>query len=321
MRGECVLYNRDLPHRQVTAWLSAALIPTVIQLTSGASWLSVLIACIVSLLCIWIRWAFGEEPKGKMATILQWAFLTVVLGMSCKASAQSWPGGSATAVGIILLLLALWSVSKGISASASVGCVLFWFVLLLYMIILGAGVKDVQIEWLKPTKSDVDPFASVLLLTPAAGAIQLSKKETPKHRLLLIGVFCTIAAAVTSGVLSAQVAERKDYAFYEMTRSLNLLGQARRFEAVLSAAMTAGWFSLLSFYLAMCAKLAEKLRPGSGKVGSVAASLIAAVFVLFNLHIPELILLVLGAVFWVLLPLLTQGLVIIKKSQKNKNNA
>lgn len=312
------MYNHDLPQRQLTAWLCAALIPTVIQLTAGTSWLNVLLACSLSLLCIWARWGLGAEPKGKTAIFLQWAFLTLILGMTCKAAAQSWPSGSTPAVGIILLLLALWSVSKGVSASARVGAALFWVVLLLYMIILGAGVKDIRPEWLLPAQSDVDPFGCVLLLTPAVGAIHIYKKETPKARLLLIGVFCTAASLVTVGVLSAKVSQVRDHAFYEMTRSLNLLGQARRFEAVLSAAVTAGWFSLLSFYLATCAKLAEKLRPGTGKKGSIVAVLIAAVFLLCNLHIPKLPVLVLSAVFWVFQPLLTQGLVVVKKMQKNE---
>ena len=308
------MYNHKLPHSQLTAWLAAALIPTVIQLTSGASWLSVLLACVLSLLCIWIRWAFGTELKGKLLIILQWTLLTAVLATTCQASTQSWPRGSHPAVGMILLVLALWSVWKGTSASARVGCVLFWFVLLLYLVLFGAGVKDVRLEWLVPSKGDVDAFGCILLLTPAAAAIHLDKKESPKPRMLLIGAFCTLAAVVTAGVLSPRVAAGKDNAFYEMTRSLNLLGQARRFEAVLSAGMTAGWFSLLCLYLTLCAYLAEKLRPGIGKLGSTAAALAAGIVLLCDLHIPGGILLILSAVFWVLLPLLAQGLVRKKKS-------
>ena len=308
------MYNLDLPHRQLTAWLAAAIIPTAIQLTSGASWLSVLLTCILSLLCVWLRWAFGTEPTGKLAIILQWGLLAAVLATACQASTQSWPKGAHPAVGIILLLLSLWSVWKGTSASARVGCVLFWFVLVLYLVLLGAGVKDIRIEWLQPTKGDVNAFGCVLLLTPAAAAIHLYNKGGMKPRLLLIGAFCTAAAVVTAGVLSANVAAGKDNAFYEMTRSLNLLGQARRFEAVLSAGMTAGWFSLLSLYLSLCAHLAERLNPGYGKWGSTAAAAIAGVILLCDLHIPGVILLIISAVFWVLLPLLTQVLGGEKKS-------
>lgn len=308
------MYNLDLPRRQLTAWLAAAIIPTAIQLTSGASWLSVLLTCVLSLLCVWLRWAFGAESTGKLGIILQWALLTAVLGTACQASTQSWPRGAHPAVGIILLLLSLWSVWKGTSASARVGCVLFWFVLLLYLVLLGAGVKDIRIEWLTPTKGDVNAFGCVLLLTPAAAAVHLNKKDGLKPRMLLIGVFCTVAAVVTAAVLSPEVAAGKDNAFYEMTRSLNLLGQARRFEAVLSAGMTAGWFALLSLYLSLCAHLSEKMHAGFGKWGSAIAAFLAGTILLCDLHIPGAILLISSAVFWVLLPLLTQVLGGEKKS-------
>lgn len=282
---------------------------------AGASWISVLLACVLSLLCVWLRWGFGAEPQGKLISVFQWILLALVLGSACQASVQSWPQGAHPAVGIILLILAVWAAWKGPSASARVGCVLFWFVLLLYLVLLGAGVKDVQIKWLTPTVAeDVSGFACVLLLTPAVAAIHLNKRENVKPRLLLIGVFCTVGAAITAGVLSPQVAADRQNAFYEMTRSLNLLGQARRFEAVLSAGMTTGWFSLLSLYLTLCAQLAETVRTEWGKWGSAAAAASAAAILLCDLHISGLLLLILTAVFWVLLPLLTQGVDKIKKS-------
>lgn len=308
------MYNLNLPHRQLTAWLAAAIIPTAIQLTAGSSWLSVLLACVLSLLCVWLRWSFGAASTGKLGIILQWILLTAVLGTACQASTQSWPRGAHPAVGIFLLILALWSVWKGTSASARVGCVLFWFVLLLYLVLLGAGVKDIRMKWLRPTKGDVDAFGCVLLLTPAAAAIHLNKKEGIKPRLLLIVAFCTVASVVAAGVLSPWVSAGKENAFYEMTRSLNLFGQARRFEAVLSAGMTAGWFSVLSLYLSLCAHLAEKFHEGCGKWGSTIGALIAGTILLCDVHIPGAILLFFSAVFWVLLPLLTQVLGSEKKS-------
>ena len=268
----------------------------------------------MSLLCIWLRWTFGTHPKEKLIIILQWALLTVVLGSACQASVQSWPSGGHPVVAMVLLLLAVWSAWKGPSASARVGCVLFWFVLILYLVLLGAGVKDTQINWLMPTRGDADAFGCVLLLTPAAAAIHLNKRETFKPRLLLIGLFCTVAAVITVGVLSPQVASTRENAFYEMTRSLNLLGQARRFEAVVSAGATVGWFSLLTLYLTLCGSLAGKINSAWEQWGMLAAAVVALTVLLCEVHIPGVFLLILTAVFWVLLPLLTQGLGLQKKS-------
>lgn len=281
---------------------------------AGSSWLSVLLACTVCLLCVWLRWNFGTEPKGKIIAVSQWLLLVLILGTVSRASIQSWPKGGHSVVAVVLLVLALWSAWKGPSACARVGCVLFWFVLLLYLVLLGAGVKDIQISWLKPIKGDVSSFGCILLLTPAASAIHLNKRESLKPKLLLIGVFSITACLVTAGVLSPKVAAGKENAFYEMTRSLNLLGQARRFEAVLCAGATAGWFALMSLHLSLCAKIAEKLRTGWAKWGMIAASVSAAVILLCDLHIPGNFLLIMTAVFWVLIPLLTQGMGMIKKS-------
>lgn len=308
------MYTNKLPHRQLTAWLVAAIVPAAIQLTAGTSWLSVFLAALMGLLCILLRWSFGSQPKSKILILAQWGLITAVLAAFSGYSVQSWPEGSHKAVALILLSLAMWSAWKGPSAAARVGCVLFWFVLFLYLILLGAGLKEIQLKWLLPPKGDVSALSCVLFLTPAVASIHLNKGEAKVPRLLLIVGLTTAAAMITAGVLSPQVAMQKDNPFYEMTRSLNLLGQARRFEAVLSAAMTAGWFALLSLYLTTCATLSETFRPGWGKYGALAAALLAAVATLCDLPIPEFLLLILTAVFWVLLPLFTQIMGSIKKS-------
>ena len=308
------MYSDKIPQRQLSAWLCAALIPTVIQLTAGSPWVSVLLVSAISLLCIFLRWHYGITPEGKLWLMLQWLLAVAVLGEICRSSVKSWPRGGHDAVALILLALALWSALKGTYAAARVGCVLFWFILLLYLVLLGAGIKEVKMSGLIPSKGDADAMGCVLLLTPAAAGIHLAKEEVWKPQLAIIGGFCTVAAAVTAGVLSPYVAGVRENAFYEMTRSLNLLGQARRFEAVLSAGMTVGWFSLMSLYLSVSAKLAEIIRTGSGKVGAIGAAILASGYLLCGLTIPGWLLLILTAIFWVLLPLLTQGLGMIKKS-------
>jgi hypothetical protein len=316
------LYDHKLPHRQLTAWLAAALIPTTIQLTAGSSWLSVLLVAALCQLCVWFRWRFGTEPQGKRITLLHLGLLTLILGTAAQAAIQSWPTGAHPTVSAVLLLLAAWSAWKGTSAAARVGCVLFWFVLLLYLMLLGAGLKDISVQWLLPTKGDVNSFGIVLLLTPAGAAIHLyNKRESAKPRLLLIGLSCTLAAVVTAGVLSAQVAAGKQNAFYEMTRSLNLLGQARRFEAVLSAGMTVGWFLVFNLYLTTCAVLSERIKQGRGKWGILGATASALAILLCDLHISGILLLILCAIFWVVQPVLTQWVEGIKKSKKSENSA
>ena len=309
------MYKNKLPHQQLTAWLTAAILPGAIQLTAGASWLGVLLASLICLLCTCLVWRWAADSNGKLISLLQWLLLAAVLSALCQKAPRSWPQGGHKAVSLILLALALWSAWKGPSASARVGCVLFWFILLLYLILLGAGIKEIEPRWLIPGRQEVNSLGCILLLTPAAASIHLNKRAACKPRLLLITAFCTAAAMVTAGVLSPQVAASKENAFYEMARSLNLLGQARRFEAVLSAGMTVGWFSLLSLYLSLCAKWAEGIRCGWGRPGMIAAALVSAGSLLSGLSVPPLLLLILAAVFWVLLPLCARGINRIKKSK------
>lgn len=306
--------SEKIPSSQLTAWLFAAVVPAAIQLTAGASWLSVLLVALICLLCVSVRWRWGITPTSKGYAVALWILMTLLLGAMSGEVIKCWPTGGHAAVPIILLALALWASCKGASAAARVGCVFFWFFLFMYLVLIGGGLKDVRVQWLNPIRSDVGALGCVLLLTPAVATTYLKKGEKIKPGLILVSIVCVAAAVITAGVLSPQVAITKENAFYEMTRSLTLLGKARRFEAVLSAGTTIGWFVLMCLYLTICGKMAEMIREGWKRKGVTVAALIAAVCVLCELHIPHIILLVSAAVFWVLVPLWTQAVDRIKKS-------
>lgn len=315
------MYDHKINHRQLTAWLLGAIIPTAIQRMAGVSWLSVLLISLLCTLCVWLRWTFGAEPRGKWISLLGLGLMALLLGTAAESSVSSWPSGGHPLASGALLLLAAWSAWKGTNASARVGCVLFWFILLLYLVLLGTGLKEVNMEWIVPQKGVLDPMGCILLLTPAAATIHLEKKNSFSPRLLLGGILCTTSAFITAGVVSPKIASEASNAFYEMVRTLSLLGQAQRFEAVLSAGMTVGWFLVFSLYLSICASLFEKLKKGKGKWGILVATAVAAVTLLYQMHIPASLLLVLSAIFWVLIPILTQWIDIIKKVEKSENSA
>lgn len=315
------MYDHKLHHRQLTAWLLGAIIPTGIQLTAGGSWTSVLLVGVLTILCVWLRWQFGTEPQGTGIGMLWLVLMSLLLGTVAQTSILSWPTGGHPVAAAILLLLSAWSAWKGTDAAARVGSVLFWLVFLLYLVLLGSGAKEVQWEWLSPTKADVNPLGCILLLTPAGAAMHLKGKERFQSRLLIPGAMCTLAALITAGVLSPKVATEQTDAFYQMTRSLSILGQGRRFEAVLSAGMTVGWFCVFSLYLTICAAISEKVKKGAGRWGIIGATIVSLLILLCQVHIPGIILLVLCAIFWVLLPVLTQWIDVVKKSKKSKNSS
>lgn len=262
----------------------------------------------------WCLWqSSGEKTKGE--SVLSYIYVTVLIGELLHRTAQSWPAGNSDpAVPLILLVLAAWSAWKGPSAAARVGAVLFWAVLGLYLAVFAAGIKDVRLSWLEPQWNAPDLLGISVLLIPCAGAELLKKRGGPGSVGWLSAAFLLVGAALTVGILSPKQACENTNAFYEMSRSLNLLGVARRFEALTCAGTTVGWFALLSLLLTLCGVYAQKTIPGAGKGGMWLSVTVAAAWKLCGLHIKPVFLLFTGAIFWVIVPLLTQGLGKIKKS-------
>ena len=308
------MFREGIPSKQLSAWLAAAMIPVLIQTLSGMSWLMVLMFGTLSVVVgRWI-WGVGSIDVPRWVSIAQFLFLILLLGQLLEGAAKTWQSENGWAVPLIMLVLAAWSAQKGPSAAARVGCVLFWFVLVIYLIVLGAGVKDVHLLWLKPSGTKVEWLGMVVLLLPCAASVLLKSGEKWGVRLVLPMAFAVTATMVTVGVLSASVASSIWDPFYEMSRSLSLLGVAKRFEAVVSAGMTVGWFALISLLLTVSGKYFEKIVEGKGRLGIWVCGVVSVIWLLCGLHIPQWITGILAAVFWVGIPVLTQGIETQKKS-------
>ena len=99
-----------------------------------------------------------------------------------------------------------------------------------------------------------------------------------------------------------------------MGQSAEVLGIKLCMDAIISAGMTVGWYALICLLLSAAAAWAEIVHPQMGKIGMYLAAVVSVGGVLCNLHISFWILAILATVFWVILPILTQGLVQEKKS-------
>lgn len=308
------MFREQVPARQLTAWIFAAVTPVAIQLSAGTSWPWTGIVSAGCALVVWLVWTKEAVTFPKWLSVLGFAVVALAAGELVSSAGYSWPTGNRTAVPLILLALAAWSAQKGPSAAARVGCVLFWAVVAIYFVVLAAGAKEVQVQWLRPVDTEMDWDLFILSLTPAAACVLLDKERRWGPRLLLPGVFVLCASAITAGVLSPTIANELVDSFYEMSRSLSVFGVAKRFEAIVSAGMTVGWFALLSLYFTICGKLFERICRGWGRIGVFAGAAFSALWLLCNLHIPKGILAILVAVFWVAVPLMTQGVERIKKS-------
>ncbi|MBQ7346302.1 MAG: hypothetical protein IJW45_09635 [Oscillospiraceae bacterium] len=304
------MFREKIPGKQLGGWIFAALVPVVIQLGAGGSWVETGVAALACGGAVWLVWRFGAQ-RIRWLCLPRLVLTVVMVGVLVSNSAFSWPGDNYPAVPLILLALAGWSAWKGPSAAARVGCVLFWFVLLMYLVVFGAGLGSVKVGWLRPWWRGVDLEVVLLLLVPALAMVLLRSEERWSGRVALPGAFLVAASVLVSGVMSPALAEE---GFYEMSKGLELLGVVSRFEAVISAGMTLGWFSLLSLLLSVCGRLAEELRKGWGRWGVVAGATGGAVWMLCDLSISMGVMAVLVTIFWVLLPLLEQGVGREKKS-------
>lgn len=312
------MFREKILPKQLNGWLAAAMIPTLIQYMAGDHLLHIAAAGAVSLAALWLVRRYGSSSAGWLG-LLQLPYIIVLTAQMASASAGSWPtGGSALGVPLILLALAAWAAAKGISASARVGCVLFLFVLPVYLIVFGAGVGEMEYPWFGETGNDQNVSGLPLLLIPCAAAT-LCEKNTGKLRGLLPVLLTLCAAIVVNGVLSPKIAGETSHAFYEMSRSLNLFGVAKRFEALVSAVETVGWFALLDLLLVLCGRSIEIFRPKWGKRGVILGASGAAVWMLCGMTISARVLVILAAVFWVVIPVFVQGIEKRKKSEKSEN--
>lgn len=308
------MYREKIPGRQLGLWLFAAMVPVGLQLLSGSSWLWVACGGFVSLAISWVLWKRPQE-RSCCECIFLFIYVVILMGSVLSEVADSWPvGNSDPAVPLIVLALAAWSAQKGSGAAARVGAVLFWVVLGLYLVVMAAGIKNVKPQWLLPEKKQPGIRGCWIFLLPwAVAALVKPRTQIKAHGLLWLGFLCA-GTALTVGVLSPQMAGQMSNVFYEMGRSLDLFGIAQRFEALICAGATMGWFAFMSLNLTLCGTTFERIFPKKGSWGVWAAAVGALLWRLCGLHINDGMLLALGAVFWVAMPLLTQGLEKRKKS-------
>lgn len=308
------MYSKTVPQKQLIPWLAAALIPTTLQLGAGDGWVVALIsagAC--GLLASWV-WHKGATARNPILATAQAIVIVLMLSQLLGVSSKAWPGDNYPAVPLILLALCVWTCWKGTRVAARVGCILYLVVMILYPLVTIIGAEQIKMSWLSPRVVDIPWRVYLLLLLPAAAIILRESKGQRTLGLHVTGIIYVVGTVIVTGVLSFHEAQSINDPFYKMVQSINILGIAPGFDAVLSAGMTVGWYALTCLLLSLAAAWAEHISPRMGKIGLLMAAIVSAGAMLCNLHISSWILAVLATVFWVIIPILTQGLVEEKKS-------
>lgn len=295
-----------LTAKQLRLWIFAGVVPVGIQL-GGDGWLWVAAMIPACGLLEWICWRW-DGGGGKWSAAAQYGVTVCVLSRLLSKAAGSWPGSEHVALPLILLALAVRSAGKGLKSSGAVGCVLYWFVAIGYGALLLSGAKDGLLQWKMPEGIHPLPDVTLVLLVPVMASILRRPQDGWSGKLILTSLVVLAGVALAWSVLGGRGG------FYEMCRCLEVLGVAKRFEAVVSTLMTVGWFSMLSLCLSVCGKNAEKIRSGTRKRGVYGAAMLSAVLMVCKVHINPMWVALAVPIFWVLGPVLEQAVGAQKKS-------
>ena len=238
--------------RNKTAWFLTALAVPVMQAASGCSWLT---AAALGILCLGVCAGLEamDVPETKWLSAVQWIWMTVVLSAALEWALYCWLSDSPVIPGT-LLLLAAWTAAGGEEQSLRAGSLLRFFLIALLGAVLFSGVWDIRGENLRPNwRMDNADLVTVLLL-PAAGVCLGGKGVGTKLFLLALAIAVSV---VVTGVLSGPFAAGQASAFYELSKSVRLLGVAERFESLAAAGMTLGYYVFACWSLTLCGRLGK----------------------------------------------------------------
>ena len=251
--------------------------------------------------------AFGRAGRAVLALVLLGGAL--LLGGAARALCAIYPESRGEPLtGLLLLLAAAYAAERGEETVLRSGA-----------IILGFSAVQVRAAWLAPQTGRV-PFAAMTAALSPMAVLYVRGGARRTGGWLAAGIgLCAAAALCAAGTLSPRVAGEEAFAVYTMAKSVSVFGVMERLEPVVSAALTAGGFCLLSVLCLANAKTARaigwKRRTGIGNF------LLGCTGYLAGTVLPEGVQAVAAAICWGIVPLVTLWVASVKKLQKNQKNA
>ena len=296
--------------RQWGAFLLTAISAPAVAAASRLPWvwsLTVTILAAAAALCM-CRLRPQNSPRWLAA--LQAVFLTVLLWHFALGADAAFPDENTVPfVPLTLLAVALWASSCGESACIRAVSVLFFAVSILYIIVFLSALKQMQWHRLaaEAPPTDLLPLGVVMLLPllPTSG----ERKPVPTAFLIAFLLLPAAASAVCAAIPGS------GGSFYAMAKSVEVLAFAQRIEPLVSVAQTVGWFAALCLILLTATHLLQSLGL-TRRWQLFLPILISVPAIVLQVRIPSGILLLSGAVFCVILPLLAQEIVLEKKNKK-----
>lgn len=266
--------------------------------------------------------AWGKGFGGFLAA-LNWAWLLTAAARAAEMSGAAFPNDRAfPLIPVVLLILAACVAGKSAAATARFGGLLFLFVAALLGATLIFGARDVEPRNLFPSGEPADATGPLCALLAAAAALFLrDEMDGGKSRwgrwYLLILALAAALSLVCAGALGLPLAERTQNPFWLVSRSISVLGVMERFEALTSALLSLGFCCLLALLLCAARKAAQTALPSLPVPAAVwGSAALCAGGLWFAGRIPDWAWLGGNLIFWVLLPVLTLGIVCRKYFKK-----
>lgn len=292
------MYKR-LPKNQYTPWLLGAVTAPVIQAASNCSWPVVLA---VGTLCLGI--ALGMEHLGITRLsegwigAIQWLWMLLVMGEYLHWIMYCWPfHDSYHVLPLTMLALAAVTLRGGWERTSRTAGILLWFLVGLLGAVLLSAMPQVKPENLYPDWKMQTAHLVPVMLLPVMG---LGIGTAGKKQWILYGGLGV--SAITTGVLTSECIRTMEAPFYEMSRSLKLLGIGQRFESLVAALMLLGYYVLLTFLLAVTANAWGTKAKGNREVW-VSALFVGMIFC-SGMRLNSRLLAAGTLVIWAVLPIL-----------------
>ena len=289
-------------------------------------WVLAISAAITVLLAVMIfLWRKAGADSLALLTVRAWGRplgTAVLAGQTVFALLLLWrfSAGTDTAfpdvptrpfVPLILLAVTAWAVWQGRRAAVRGICVLFFFGAVLVTALFGFVLPDAKVTGLLRLPQNVSLQPSAVLLLPVYG-LYLAEPHPQRsiaHWLPAFLLLPPAAAAVCAAVPGSRGS------FYTMAKSVEVLSVARRIEPLVSASLTAGWFTAM---VLVSLSVGEMVGAMGGRIrkAAVAACILALPSAWLKLPVSDGLLLWGAVLFCAVLPLLTLLVVAGKKPAK-----
>ncbi len=293
--------------KQLSALTFCACTVPSILLLPRLGWLVAGIVCIaVALLFCFAKHKKYAKPVSLL--LLSWNF--IALGAASELVCRAFPNSSLL-LGLLLLLLAAFAADRGMDVLLRVAAVVFFFLILLYSVLLGFSLPDLEKSQLVPTVPQ-NWSVAVAALTPMLSVFLQKENEKCKAPFLFAASVLVVLAALVS-------AEQAD--FYTAMKSVSLLGAMERLEPLVSVGLTVGGFCLLGMLCAVNKEIISDLLPDGKKYSMVLNFLLGSAGIYLSRLLGGTILAIGTAIFWGILPIWPQSLEKQKKFEKNEKNA